>query len=233
MARSIFVSEDGANVVKLQDPHFGPADQGIITFEELSNASIAVIVVGLEDRLNPRFQVVDTLGDRTLLNTFGRSVDTRQLSGLCYEGVCKDENRDSTGYEELIKFFDENNVTVRNTPITITVGESTARYCYLLEMQVALSDPIARIWSFNARMIVEPEKPPVFDQRLQQADAPAVAPAVPFTQANLTGITNVTSRSAVQLASGLVTRSGDSVTPAAVLTPSRAAISTGINPFVA
>ena len=158
MGRSIFLNSTGKNVARLPDPHFGVNDIGLMTFEELSDATAAIAVTNLQDRVTPRYQVTDTLGERTILNTFGRSIDTRTIDGMCYEGFCTDDDDDESGFEGIMRFFDTNNAGIRDTPIIITVGKSFARSCYLLEMTVGLADSTMRIWQFQAKLIVEPER---------------------------------------------------------------------------
>ena len=157
MGRSIFLNSTGRNVARLPDPHFGTNDVGLMTFDELTNATAAIAVTNLTDRVTPRYQVTDTLGERTVLNTFGRSIDTRSIEGLCYESFCSPDDTES-GFEGVMRFFDEHNASVRNTPVTITVGKSFARSCYLLEMTIGLADSTSRIWQFSAKLIVEPER---------------------------------------------------------------------------
>jgi hypothetical protein len=181
MPRSLFLNSNGKSVVALPDPHFGPNAIGLITFTELTDTSAAIVITSMSDKVNPRYQVTDTLGERTILNTFGRSMDTRLLEGVCYEAFCAPErNQDESGFEKLMQFFDSNHAGARNTPVIITIGKAFTRNCYLLEMEVTLADSTARVWQFSAKLIVEPER----DQNdlRRQAVQPRNVPVNPVPQ---------------------------------------------------
>ena len=239
--RSVFISQDGKNVVRLRDRHFGPNDVGLIEFTELTDASASLAVTDLRDKMNPRYQIVDTLGDRTLLNTFGRSMDSRVISGLVYENICGTD-QDASGYEDLMSFFNRFNAVVRDTPVTITVGKNFARRCYLLEMGISLADPVARIWQFDAQLIVDPgvefagaqgpipeDTPPGQggDETLSLAANTLSGPQVDYSSGWRTAVNN-----SLTAGFGTVSRSGDPLLTDPVASPSTTGQNNLINPFV-
>lgn len=238
--KTVFVGSKG-NVVKLKDPHFGANDAGLIKFEELTSSSPAIIFTDMEEQFKPRYQVTDTLGNRTLLHTFGRSMNVRQIRGLCYEGFCEDAD-DKSGYEDLNKFFNDNNAIVRDTPVTMVIGKSYATKCFLLDMSVQLADPVARIWAFTASLIADPgttEGALQQQERISQVrdnaedEEPLTLirisnrPGVPFfnTSSGLSTYTPTTT--------GSILRSGDPQIMAPVPTTTQRMTRQPINPFVA
>lgn len=227
MSRNLFVSRDGRNIVRIRDHHFGESDIGLISFPDLTNQSPAIAVTDLSDKMNPRYQVIDTLGDRTLINTFGRSMDTRTISGICYEGLCETGSARS-GYEDLMSFFNRVNAVVRNTPIIITVGRSFARQCYLLEMRIRLADPIARIWQFDSQLIVQPEAIFGFANFFANTGFDTTSSSTPSSASSNT----TPSPTLNQSNAGLLSASGDQVTPATASSPSTIGPRSAINPFV-
>jgi hypothetical protein len=235
MAKTVLFIGNRGNVAKLPDPHFGPNDVGLIKFQELTDLSAAIVVTDLKDHFQPRYQIVQTLGNRTLLNTFGRSMNMRTISGICYESFCTKTEREQTdresGYVDLSDFFNENNATIRETPITITVGKNFATQCYLLEMTVSLADVVARVWQFSAMMIVDPA---VTDDILDRNNQVAQVLAPPQSEriSDSPFFTASSQRRQLSSSPSPLTLSGDRVTPTVSSSTSTRMIRAGINPFI-
>lgn len=234
MAKRVLFIGDRGNVARLPDPHFGSTDVGLIRFKELTDLSVAIVVTDLKDQFQPRYQIVQTLGNRTLLNTFGRSMDTRTLSGICYESLCQptaaEQTNKESGYVDLADFFNANNATVRETPIVITIGKNFATQCYLLEMQVSLADVVARVWQFSAIMIVDPS---ITDDILDRGNQIA-QDAVPEADINNRAFSFTESIARRQLPASptALTLSGDRIVPVVSAASSTRMTRSGINPFV-
>lgn len=156
-ARYVFSSGEG-RAVRLPDHRFSDNDIGLIRFQDLTDRVLGIVVSRLQDRLRPHYQLTHTLSNEDLLYTYGRTLDRRTISGLCYEGMCDRNSANSSGYRDLKAFFEEMNVGVNPVPMTIFVGRSDASEAYLFEMSISLQDPAARVWQFDAVLGVIPPR---------------------------------------------------------------------------
>jgi ABC-type oligopeptide transport system substrate-binding subunit len=82
------------------------------------------------------------------------------LSGIAPAAACSD-NGNELGIEKVDKYYEENKLTERERPLTVTLGASTSFTAYLSGIQMDVADPQNRIYQFDMSL----ELPPRFKKK--------------------------------------------------------------------
>ena len=110
------------------------------------------------------YQFMHTLGDGIYLYVFGDRVGQMVISGIAFGASCdapvnaKNPQKPPaiTGAEQILKFYEDNKVSKRESPVSITLGISTTLLGYLGQMQIEASDPETRMFQFSLPFTIIP-----------------------------------------------------------------------------
>jgi hypothetical protein len=170
--RYIFSREHG-NVVSIIDPIMSNAT--LLTLEGWGGyESFKAIItsIGLSKRGN--FQFLHTLGGAVYVYVFGGRIGEMQISGLAFDYPCYND-AERTGAENVLSYFDRNNLVERKTPLTVTIGYHYALKAYLTDINIKTADPKDGLYEFTLSFAVPP--PP--KQLCLRYAADTVATALP------------------------------------------------------
>jgi len=151
--RYIFSREHG-NVVSIIDPIMSNAT--LLTLEGWGGyESFKAIItsIGLSKRGN--FQFLHTLGGAVYVYVFGGRIGEMQISGLAFDYPCYND-AERTGAENVLGYFDRNNLVTRKTPLTVTIGYHYALKAYLTDINIKTADPKDGLYEFTLSFAVPP-----------------------------------------------------------------------------
>ena len=100
------------------------------------------------------FQFLHTLGKVIFVYTFGDRVGDILVSGMAFSGGC---GGDGLGIEAVHRFYRQNRIAVRPTPLTITIGTGTTLVGYLVGLSTDVANAELRIYQFNMTLSLIPE----------------------------------------------------------------------------
>lgn len=106
------------------------------------------IITGFQIQSKGGVQFMHTLRDFIYIYVFGERIGTVVISGLSFQQRCPGQERDH-GLEFVMRYYRDNRVESRATPVTIVFGLSTVIAGFLTEMQGALQDPSQKVASFS------------------------------------------------------------------------------------
>lgn len=107
----------------------------------------------LQTQVNAQFS--HTFGGDIYLYVFGDKVGELGISGLAFDQGC--EGGGVTGIESVMKYYTENRVVERDTPVRITIGTSRTIPGYLIQFMADLVDPKTRIYQFTLKFAFAPD----------------------------------------------------------------------------
>ncbi len=107
------------------------------------------ILTELGFALNGNYQFAHTCKDVIYVYVFGRRISQMRVSGLSFADGCPGGG--SSGIEQVIGFYNDNNIAVRDTPIQIQIGTTGAgRFRgYMTDLRADIIKPEARISQFS------------------------------------------------------------------------------------
>lgn len=167
----------------------------VIQFAAFDFESLHAIVDATGMQFRPAFQVTDTLGAATILSTFGESVGMATLTGKVFETFCDGteigQNRQRpgpniqqvqdnslntrTGIENIITWWNRNNVSARESPLVIRVGFSSAVRVFVTDMQISMRNAEYRIWDFSLSLIRIPPREEIDEQLFNSVAPPDIS----------------------------------------------------------
>lgn len=119
-----------------------------------ANQPVVVTDIGMARRVN--FQAMHTLGDAIHVYPFGEKIADIVIGGVLFEGNCGRTSRGGmAGANQIVDFFNRNNLAARDRPITVTVGRQAARGL-LVGLDVKLVDTETNFGRFQLELKVAP-----------------------------------------------------------------------------
>lgn len=153
MALIVFSQKSG-QVVTFADPAFpGQISLKVDGWGGASKMKAIITRANLSAACN--FQLMHALGGDAYLYVFGDRVGQTTLSGLAFETFCG-EDKGTIGIENVVKFYNTNRLSARETPIKITIGGSLTIKAYMAGMQADVEDAAMRIWRFSLNFLEPP-----------------------------------------------------------------------------
>lgn len=107
----------------------------------------------LQAQTNAQFS--HTFGGDIYLYVFGDRIGELGISGLAFDQSC--DSGGVTGIEHVMKYYQDNRVVARDSPVRITIGTSRTIPGYLIGFSADLVDPKTRIYQFTLRFAFAPD----------------------------------------------------------------------------
>lgn len=102
------------------------------------------------------FQFLHSIGNDIYIYVFGDRIGQITVSGLSMTQEC--DSRDTEhGFEKIMRWYGENRVAARKTPIKLTIG-STPIEGFVVGLTGDLVDPSTRVIQYGLTLMVLPEK---------------------------------------------------------------------------
>ena len=101
------------------------------------------------------YQVLHSLGGQVFIYTFGERVGSVQMSGVSMDATCEDQTG-FLGIERVLRWYNANRIAVRATPMRMLIGAGTALQLYMVGFNCDVTDPIQRVWQYNAEFLLVP-----------------------------------------------------------------------------
>lgn len=172
MALVVF-SQEAGQVTAFADPSFpGQISLKLDGWEGAARMKAIITRANLSAACN--FQLMHALGGDAYLYVFGDRVGQSTLSGLAFETFCGEGNG-TIGIENVAKYYRQNRLSARETPIKITIGGSLAIKGYLAAINTDVEDAATRIWRFALSFLEPPDVLP--KRKKANNDAADGAPA--------------------------------------------------------
>lgn len=141
----------------------------------------------------PSYQATATLGNDIHLLSFGESMTPINLSGIIIDSTCDDSAQafnfqddvngfgfnNSGGIQGVIEWWQRENLTRREEPVQLVVGDSYSVRGYIADFacSAAAQD---KIWNFSMNILKVPPRREINDARMSSAPAPRQpVPAAP------------------------------------------------------
>lgn len=124
------------------------------------------------------FNVQPSLDRLMYLYVYGDRVGQVLISGLCFDGQCGDEGRNS-GLAAVHDFYRKNRLALRSDPLILTVGYKASFTCFLSDLETDSGDTNHLISQFNMKLVLIPDDDYAQTQP-GSSDLAAAAPGVPF-----------------------------------------------------
>lgn len=164
-----------------------------ITFPGFNYTRMQAIIQRSGLKFVPSYQATATLGNDIHLLSFGESMTPINLTGIIIDGTCDegvagfnfqdDVNgfgfNNSGGIQGVIEWWQRENLTRREEPVQLVVGDSYSVRGYIADFSCAASAQ-DKIWNFSMNILKVPPRREINDARMSSAPAPRQpAPAAP------------------------------------------------------
>ncbi len=164
-----------------------------ITFPGFNYTRMQAIVQRSGLKFVPSYQATATLGNDIHLLSFGESMTPINLSGIIIDGTCDDGPQafnfqddvngfgfnNSGGIQGVIEWWQRENLTRREEPVQLVVGDSYSVRGYIADFACAASAQ-DKIWNFTMNILKVPPRREINDARMSAAPSPRQpAPAAP------------------------------------------------------
>ena len=101
------------------------------------------------------FQFLHTIGNDIYIYVFGDRVGQVTLSGLSLAGC---EGAYGHGIEQILRWYGENRVARRKSPVIVSIGAATAIEGFVTGLTADTLDAQTRIMQYSLQLAVLPEK---------------------------------------------------------------------------
>jgi len=152
MAVTLF-SKTSGHVTSFPDPTL-PARASVAIAGWEGFTGFKSIITDLTLATQGNYQFLHTLGGNIYVYVFGDRIGQLTVSGLSFENTCDAEG--SIGIELVMKYYSDNRLAGRKTPIKVTVGVSTTFTAYLTGIGTKVQDTQARLWQYSLHMALLP-----------------------------------------------------------------------------
>ncbi len=123
----------------------GGARDGFYSIDELKASKSIILLQGVEEEFSDIIQPVVTLEDTKLIYTFGSDFGNVSVYGEILVGPAGEA---TNGAEDVIKFFQDNRISVTKKTISISKPGGKAVAAYLFRLVVGRIDPEFHILPF-------------------------------------------------------------------------------------
>lgn len=158
MATTTFFSTAGGRVSYFEDPTLSGSVafrmdnwDGFVTFKSI------ITRIAISSACN--YQVLHSLGGDSFIYVFGDRIGQVIISGLAFESTC-DSPKGELGLDFVRKYYHQNRLSARETPIKLTLGTSLTLKLYLGGLNTDVEDVGSKIWRFAMTMLEVPEPLP-------------------------------------------------------------------------
>lgn len=164
-----------------------------ITFPGFNYARMQVIIQRNSLKFQPSYQATSTLGNDIHLISFGEALTPISLTGVIIDGACDslpaavnfgdDVNgfgfNNSGGIQGVVEWWQRENLTRRETPVQLVLGDSYSLRGYIADFSCSVS-AVDKVWNFQMNILKVPPRREINDARQAAAPRPVQpAPAEP------------------------------------------------------
>jgi len=152
MAVTLF-SKTSGHVTSFPDPTL-PARASVSLEGWEGFTGFKSIITDLTLASQGNYQFLHTLGGNIYVYVFGDRIGQLSISGLSFESTCGSAG--SIGIERVMKYYNDNRLAGRKTPIKVTVGVATTFTAYLIGVGAKVQDTQSRLWQYSLHMALIP-----------------------------------------------------------------------------
>lgn len=104
-------------------------------------------------------QFVHALGNKIYIYSFGDRMGMAMISGICFAVGCDDAGDNEHGGQKMMRYYNQNKLSVRRDPITILLGNGKdAIRGFLRNFSLDTLDHTQRLMQYSLQLAVLPEK---------------------------------------------------------------------------